>query len=113
MRDRPNATGLLVQESTAEYRIGAWFAIAGGIAYMAKAYAGSPLEAGAFWHYLREIVYERRIRVTLFRLDIDHAVIVLVRSHLTQELLKLAAALSAYPTLQLGQCLIDRLGRSR
>jgi hypothetical protein len=69
---------------------------------MAKVYAGIPREAGAFWQYLREIAYERRVRLALFRLDIDH-VLILIFGHLAQEFLKLAAAFSAYPALQFCQ----------
>ena len=70
--------------------------------------ADNELKAGACWQYLRENAYGRRIRLALFRLNIDH-VLILIFGHLAQELLKLAAALSAYPALQFCQRFIDRL----
>src|ERR1700730_3769402 len=60
--------------------------------------------------YLREIAYEQRVKLALFRLDIDH---VLIFGHLTQELLKLATAFRAYLAFELGQCLVDCLRRGR
>jgi hypothetical protein len=63
---------------------------------------------GACWQYLRGNAYERRIRLALFRLDIDH-VLILIFGHLAQEPLKPAAALSAYPSLQFCQRFINRL----
>ena len=51
---------------------------------------------------LRQIAYERRVRLALFRLDIDHVLIlILIFGHLTQELLKPAAGLGAYLALKL------------
>jgi hypothetical protein len=76
---------------------------------MAKVYAGIPRKAGAFWQYLREIVYERRVRLALFRLDIDHALILFIRAHLTQELLKLPTAFLTHFALKLSKRFIDRL----
>jgi hypothetical protein len=58
---------------------------------MAKVYAGIPRKAGAFWQHLREIVYEWRVRLALFRLDVDHVFILFIGAHLAQELLKLPA----------------------
>ena len=68
---------------------------------MAKVYAGIPREAGAFWRYLPEIAYERRVRLALFRLDID-SILILIFCYLAQELLKLAEDFLAHTAFKLG-----------
>ena len=68
---------------------------------MAKVYAGIPREAEAFWQYLPEIAYERRVGLALFRRNIDRALI-LIFGYLAQELLKLAAAFLAHTAFKLG-----------
>jgi hypothetical protein len=60
--------------------------------------ADNELKAGAFRQYC---AYERRVRLALFRLDIKH-VLILIFGHLTQELLKLAAAFLAHTAFKLG-----------
>ena len=55
--------------------------------------ADNELKAGTFRQYQRGNAYERRIRLALFQLDIDHVLIIIIKfAHLAQELLKLAAA---------------------
>ena len=63
--------------------------------------ADNELKAGAFRQYLRGNAYERRVRLALFRLDIDH-VLILIFGHLAQELLELAAAFLAHTAFKLG-----------
>jgi hypothetical protein len=67
----------------------------------------------AFWQYPREIVYERRVRPALFRLDIDHVLILFIRAHLAQELLKLPTAFLTHFALKLSKRFIYRLRRGR
>ena len=62
---------------------------------------------GAFWQYLRGNAYERRIRLALFRLNIDH-VVILIFGRLSQELLKLTTAFGAHLALQLRESFFDR-----
>ena len=62
----------------------------------------------AFRQYLRGNAYEQRIRLALFRLDIDR-VPIFVLCHLAQELLELAAASLAYTAFKLGQRFVHRL----
>jgi hypothetical protein len=56
--------------------------------------ADNELKAGAFRLYLRVNAYYRPMRLALFRLDIDH-VLILIFGYLSQELLELAATFGA------------------
>ena len=58
--------------------------------------------------YPREIAYEQRVKLALFRLDIDH---VLIFGYLPQELLELATAFLTHFALKLSNRFIYRLWR--
>ena len=71
----------------------------------------APGLAPEFSQYVREIVYERRVRLALFRLDIDNVLILFIRAHLAQEFLKLAATFLTHFALKLSERFINRLWR--